>query len=152
MNIGKIQTKAVCKILSANDTGETGSHQAGILVPKDTDILSFFPDLNDNVKNPRTILRFEDGSGVFWKFSFIYYNNKKYGGTRNEFRLTGMTAFIRQNNLKTGDKILFRHGEMEKLFISYERHDERVSEQSGVYEVKPLNRIKLGSTWRVISI
>jgi len=31
------------KLLSANDTGETGGHQAGILVPKsDAELLAFF--------------------------------------------------------------------------------------------------------------
>ena len=37
-----IRTNAVEKILSRNDTGETGGHQAGIHVPKKKEILSFF--------------------------------------------------------------------------------------------------------------
>ena len=37
--------RSISKILSANDTGETGGHQAGILVPKQEEILSFFPPL-----------------------------------------------------------------------------------------------------------
>ena len=36
-------TNAIEKTLSKNDTGETGGHQAGILVPKEPDILGFFP-------------------------------------------------------------------------------------------------------------
>ena len=35
--------KSISKILSANDIGATGGHQAGILIPKDPRILGFFP-------------------------------------------------------------------------------------------------------------
>ena len=34
--------KAISKILSSNDIGLTGTHQAGIHVPKEENILSFF--------------------------------------------------------------------------------------------------------------
>jgi hypothetical protein len=96
---------AIEKILSANDTGETGGHQAGICVPKAENILSFFPPLNPELKNPRQVLDIKDDAGTFWSFNFIYYNNRFFGGTRNEYRLTGMTAFFREFNLKDGDKI-----------------------------------------------
>ena len=71
------------KTLSRNDTGETGSHQAGIAIPKKKGILSFFPDLDNKIKNPRILLNFTDSSGKLWEFSFIYYNNKYFDGTRN---------------------------------------------------------------------
>ena len=45
-------TTTISKKLSANDIGINGAHQAGILVPKAKDILSFFPDLNAAIKNP----------------------------------------------------------------------------------------------------
>lgn len=50
-------TTTISKKLSANDIGINGTHQAGILVPKAKDILSFFPDLNAAIKNPRMTLR-----------------------------------------------------------------------------------------------
>ena len=93
---------AITKVLSKNDTGETGGHQAGILVPKDPNILAFFPPLDSSTKNPRVRLNFFDPQGSLWKFSFIYYNNYFFGGTRNEYRLTWMTALIRNYNLKAG--------------------------------------------------
>ena len=34
-----MKPKCISKVLSSNDTGETGSHQAGILIPKGGEIL-----------------------------------------------------------------------------------------------------------------
>lgn len=97
---------SISKLLSSNDIGETGGHQAGMLIPKSGDILEFFPELDPSVKNPRVTLVFEDEAAQHWEFNYIYYNNRFFGGTRNEYRLTGMTSFIRQNNLKAGDTII----------------------------------------------
>ncbi len=69
------RTDALSKVLSKNDTGETGSHQAGILIPKQEDILCFFPPLTVEEKNPRHKLKFSDGYDKCWKLIFIYYNN-----------------------------------------------------------------------------
>ena len=96
----------IVKVLSANDTGETGGHQAGILVPKDPMLLSFFPKLDAGIYNPRVHLRFVDDGGTFWEFAFIYYNNALFDGTRNEYRLTRMTKYIRQAGLAVGDEVI----------------------------------------------
>lgn len=136
---------AICKTLSANDTGETGSHQAGMLIPKQEEILSFFPVLNRNVKNPRVLLIFEDPDGGMWKFSFIYYNNRLFGGTRNEYRLTGMTAFIRMNDLKAGDTVILQRDSKGKLLINYKRLVKSL-------ESKRENVLRLGNSWRVVHI
>ncbi len=130
----------IAKTLSSNDTGETGTHQAGILVPKDPQILSYFPSLDFTAKNPRSEMLFRDAAGSTWKFVFVYYNNKRFGGTRNEFRLTGMTSFIRSNNLKAGDTLLFsrRSGDETRL-LEYRR----VKEPS-------TSVIRLSGTWKVI--
>lgn len=132
---------AITKDLSRNDTGETGGHQAGILIPKDKSILSFFPQLDSREKNPRHFISFTDSSGQKWRFAFIYYNNRFFGGTRNEYRLTGMTSFLRSNNLKAGDRITL-HREAHCYRISYTRLNER----------KVTQKLILGSTWRVIPI
>lgn len=100
-----IRTSSVEKILSRNDTGETGGHQSGIHIPKKKEILSFFPTLGCSEKNPRFLLNFHDQFGKQWPFCFIYYNNKFFGGTRNEFRLTGMTRYMDAYNLKSGDTL-----------------------------------------------
>ena len=103
--------KQIRRVLTPNDTGETGGHQAGILVPKAGDVLKFFPDLGNATKNPRTQLIFEDEDGTEWEWTFIYYNNKFFDehGTRNEYRLTGMTKYIRSHALKSGDTIILTH-------------------------------------------
>jgi hypothetical protein len=96
----------VRKSLSANDLGRTGSHQAGILVPKVREMLSFFPHLDSTRKNPRAkIFVREAGDGARRDFNFIYYNNKLFGGTRNEYRLTGMTAYLRESGAEVGDEV-----------------------------------------------
>jgi len=100
-------TAQITKTLSANDVGETGAHQAGILVPKDLSILSFFPSLNPTEKNPRVKLVFRERDGITrWDFNFIYYNNLYFGGTRNEYRLTCMTKYLRARNAGVGDQVV----------------------------------------------
>ncbi|WP_205208576.1 EcoRII N-terminal effector-binding domain-containing protein [Arenimonas caeni] len=135
--------RRIAKILSANDTGETGGHQAGILVPKEESVLSFFPPLDESIQNPRCHLRFLDGAGTFWEFAFIYYNNRLYGGTRNEYRLTRMTKFIRQAGLVQGDELLLTR-EGSRYCVDYRRKRAASSGAAGV--------LKLGTGWRVVEI
>jgi hypothetical protein len=132
----------IAKDLTANDTSETGGHQAGILIPKRSEILGFFPPLNAEYRNPRCEIRFLDPSGKEWVFNFIYYNNARVGGTRNEYRLTGMTQFLRESGLRAGDELRFwknREGRFHVGFVSRVR----TPLQSGV--------LKLGSSWKVVS-
>ncbi len=98
--------KIISKLLSPNDVGETGSHQVGILVPKYGGFLDFFPRLNTNALNPDASVDFLDPNGKHWGFRFIYYNNGKFGGTRNEYRLTRMTGFFRTFGARSGDGIV----------------------------------------------
>lgn len=136
---------AITKYLSANDTGATGGHQAGILIPKNERILSFFPKLGTDSKNPRHYLIFYDEDGQRWEFAFIYYNNIYFGGTRNEFRLTRMTPFIRQHGLQPGDRVtLRREPDTGRRFITYQRA--RASKRSAS------GRLKLGNSWKEIKI
>ncbi len=133
---------AITKVLSKNDSGESGGHQAGILVPKNIKILSFFPELLKDEKNPRVTLIFSDPYGKKWAFSFIYYNNRYFGGTRNEFRLTCMTRFMKANNLKAGDKLILSKDEFGQYHINPIKVADRV----------PDSVLKLGSAWKVIKI
>lgn len=95
------------KELSANDIGKTGGHQAGMLIPKAPEILAFFPPLDANEYNPRQRILFTDAAGDRRNFNFIYYNNRLHEkGTRNEYRLTGMTRFLREAHLQVGDAIV----------------------------------------------
>ena len=143
-----MKEQAISKILSANDTGETGAHQAGIVVPKKEEILSFFPPLNTSELNPRAHLQFKDAAGDTWVFAFIYYNNSKFGGTRNEYRLTRMTRFIREAGLKSGDEIRMYRDPNGMYSIFYKRS----SESSQFISMRGEKTIKLGTDWKIINL
>lgn len=135
---------SISKILSDNDTGATGSHQAGILVPKNPAVLGFFPALDRRQKNPRAVLRLADDIGREWRFTFIYYNNSLFGGTRDEYRLTHMTEFIRRHNLKTEDEVIFSREEHGPFRVSFRRRNSPRVGSNGV--------LRLRSGWKVLSI
>lgn len=137
--------KKITKTLSANDTGETGGHQAGILIPKTPRILSFFPELDASIKNPRISLHFYEEDGITkWPFEFIYYNGKFFGGTRNEFRLTWMTQYLRAKNAKTGDRIEMLLDNEGRRHIVLKREKDSAEDDDGV--------LRLRGGWKVIEL
>lgn len=140
--------QTITKTLSKNDSGETGGHQAGLLIPRVSRILSFFPALDSSFHNPRAHLSFYDQGGNKWEFAFIYYNNKFFGGTRNEYRLTRMTRYIRESGLSAGDEVIMHRDGNGDYTISYKRAIEpsatRVAEGETV--------LQLGSGWKIIKI
>jgi hypothetical protein len=94
------------KTLSANDVGATHAHQAGMHVPKgEYELLKFLPALDPGVKNPEAWLTCIGEDGSAHRFRFVYYNNKLHDerGTRDEYRITWMTAWFRQEGAKEGD-------------------------------------------------
>lgn len=126
------------KVLSRNDLGLTGTHQAGMLIPKKLEFLSFFPELNPIEENPRVKLSMESPDGFFWNFNYIYYNNKLRGGTRNEYRLTGMTHYFKTNNLKPNDTLLIEKID-EDYYISYKRASDSVETSETGHTIIKLN-------------
>jgi hypothetical protein len=98
-------TASVSKVLTPNDVGATGSHQAGIAVPRQDAMLAFFPALDATEYNPRQSLLFREIGGIDeWPLNFIYYNGKLHGrSTRNEYRLTGLTPFFKKHKATVGD-------------------------------------------------
>jgi hypothetical protein len=97
------------KTLSANDTGLTGGHQAGILVPKgDPNLLAFFPRLDPALQNPDTWIVVTDEHGEERQLRYIYYNKKLHGaGTRDEYRITHLTKYLRDAGAHPGDALIF---------------------------------------------
>lgn len=104
------QPAAIGKVLSANDLGLTGSHQGGIVVPKTGGLVDFFPSLNHGDVNPERFLNVKVPQlDSEFRFRFVYYNSRPRGeGTRNEFRLTGLAAVLRNLNAQVGDELIFR--------------------------------------------
>ena len=96
------------KFLSENDIGKTGSHQAGMLVPKgkNSEFIDFLPYLDPDRPNPETLLTCYDEHEIKREFRYIYYNNRLHGtGTRNEYRITRMTHYLR--SARVNDVISF---------------------------------------------
>ncbi len=97
------------KLLTANDTGETGGHQAGVHIPKSQkSLLALLPFLDPAQKNPDAWLEMTDDTGFSWRFRYIYYNNRLHveGGTRDEYRITHMTRFFKAVGAKEGDVLV----------------------------------------------
>lgn len=99
------------KVLTKNDTGETGGHQGGILVPKSNrDLISFFPELSLDDFNPEEWLLCTDPDGEVWEMRYVYYNGKSFTppkSTRNEYRITYMTKFFAKWNATAEDSVCF---------------------------------------------
>jgi hypothetical protein len=98
--------KSCIKELTDNDLGKTGSHQAGFLVPKMFIDEGLFDQLSSHTLNPRQILKFVDldtREVIF--LNFIFYNNRLFGGTRLEYRLTGITRWLKDRGLRPRDAI-----------------------------------------------
>lgn len=87
--------KSFCKFLSANDTGLTGGHQAGIYIPHNSfSILFEKSGVKGENKEKRVTISWQDGQKT--ESRFIYYGN----GTRNEYRIT---RFGRNFNFLQGE-------------------------------------------------
>lgn len=72
-----------CKFLAANDTGETGGHQAGIYIPKSSfGILFSNPGQKGENKDRWVKITWQEM--VQTETRFIYYGK----GSRNEYRIT----------------------------------------------------------------
>ena len=101
-----IQQSTFEKVLSANDTGITGGHMGGILIPRtESGLLALFPKLDQKDYNPSIFIHIHDTNGTGHKLRFVYYNNKLHNkGTRNEYRLTHLTDYLRKWDAKAGDR------------------------------------------------
>lgn len=75
--------RGFCKFFSANDTGATGGHQAGIYIPKSSiEILFSEPGQKGENKDKWVKVKWQDDFVTDTRF--IYYGK----GTRNEYRIT----------------------------------------------------------------
>lgn len=72
-----------CKFLSANDTGKTGGHQAGIYIPKSS-VKILFSEAGKKGENKDKWVKIKWQNDFETETRFIYYGK----GTRNEYRIT----------------------------------------------------------------
>lgn len=110
-------TQSYEKILTPNDTGETGGHQGGIAVPKQNlELIAFFPQLVTETFNPDRWITCNDPDGNLWEMRFVYYNGKTFSpwkSTRNECRITHMTKFFSKWKARSGDSVIFTSTNLE---------------------------------------
>ena len=120
------------KVLSRNDTGETGGHQSGISIPKPVASSSIFPKMSKEILNQRREINFYDEGGTKWVLQYIYYNDKYHGKPANkchdEFRLTCTNAYIQKNGIKSGDRIWFAVDDEGNRFMGFVRQGETYDE------------------------
>lgn len=102
--INKVQNaqSAFCRFITANDTGRTGSHQAGFYIPKCAATLLFAePGVKGENKDRMVQIKWQDD--FITDSRFIYYGKK----TRNEYRITRLGRsfpFLEDN--ATGDLLV----------------------------------------------
>lgn len=136
------------KTLSANDVGATGAHMAGILVPKrDGDLLAFLPSLDARELNPSAWIGCLTPDDTPLRLRFVYYNNRLHvsTGTRNEYRITHLTKFLREAGAREGDIFEISREDGQDLYrIRVIRIPHAQSEMD---DQGPL-RIRLTSAWR----
>lgn len=141
--------KRFVKRLSANDVGTTGGHMGGILVPKGNgELLGFLPPLEASTLNPSTLIDCETPDGTSIRLRFVYYNNRlhKAGGTRNEYRITHLTKFLRDEGAREGD--LFEIAKEDGQAVYLIRVSRRVPEFKSPDESDGPLRVKLTMGWR----
>lgn len=99
----------VAKVLSRNELGLTGSHQAGVLVPKSSPLMELLPRLDPAEANPSTLIEFECLQlGEVIRVRYVHYNSKVLGtGTRNEQRLTRLGQLFARAGASPGDLLVF---------------------------------------------
>lgn len=141
--------KKFIKTLSANDVGITGGHMGGILVPKgDGELLAFLPPLDASTLNPSAWIDCETPEGSPLRLRFVYYNNRLHtpGGTRNEYRITYLTKFLRDAGAKEGD--VFEIAKEDGSSVYRIRVINRAGTESSAGDDDGPIRIKLTTGWR----
>lgn len=93
---------AFFKFVSANDSGETGGHQSGFLIPKPA-ISIFIDEPRKKGENYEKEIQIEWQDGFITESIFRYYGKE----TRNEYRLAKFgTKFCFKERIQTGDLLV----------------------------------------------
>lgn len=83
-----------CKFISPNDAGDTGAHQAGLYIPKNS-IQLLFDEPGEKGKNKEKFATIKWGDGEESECRFIYYGQ----GSRNEYRITRLGKHFKVGEL-----------------------------------------------------
>jgi|LWDU01.1.fsa_nt_gi hypothetical protein len=139
------------KVLSANDIGRTGSHQSGILIPKEKSILSLFPYLDPTEANPSrevTAIATVNEVATAFQLRFVYYNGKLFGrNSRNEYRLTRTAQLFRLLAPNPGDRLVLSKDSELGLCLSLSRNLEEYEHDVPVSNSRKLQSSGLPKGW-----
>ncbi len=103
-----------CKFISANDAGETGAHQAGLYIPKNSIELMFDePGEKGNNKEKFATIKWWDNAES--QCRFIYYGQ----GTRNEYRITRLGRHFKV------DEFIVIIKQSEDIYLGYVLNEEK---------------------------
>ncbi|GGK07444.1 hypothetical protein GCM10007084_33210 [Parabacteroides faecis] len=117
------------KLITANDVGATGAHQAGFHLPKNSWKLFFdSPGIKGYNKDKYVIINW--GNGLNTQSRAIYYGK----GTRNEYRLTRFGQnfpFLKENNIDDVLGIIRNFDDTYEGFIIYKESVQDFFKESG---------------------
>lgn len=123
------------KYVSANDAGKTGSHQAGLYMPRDAWRLFLDREGRKGENIDRNVTIFWD-NGQDTESRFIWYGQ----GTRSEYRLTRGITFLEPENV--GDLIVIIKKE-EGVYWGYLLDtDESIDEFFSAFDLSPVDSCK----------
>jgi len=141
-----VNEERYAKSLTANDTGDSKSHQAGIHVPKgQTGLIGLLPPLDGSSKNPSSRFELVDDYGTGWEIRYIWYNNRHHDadGTRDEYRITCIRDYLKSQQARPGDElVLWRTADG-----IYRVSLQRAKSESPEDDASPIPRIQLRG-WR----
>ena len=128
------QSKAAwCRFITGNDTGTTGSHQAGFYIPKCASELLFDEPGRKGENKEKTVL-------IKWQNDFTTESCMKYygQGTRNEYRITRFGRgfpFLQDDNV--GDLLIIAKFTEEDYAGSVLNFDEDIDEFFATFNLAP---------------
>ena len=128
------QSKAAwCRFITGNDTGTTGSHQAGFYIPKCASELLFDEPGRKGENKEKTVL-------IKWQNDFTTESGMKYygQGTRNEYRITRFGRgfpFLQDDNV--GDLLIIAKFTEEDYAGYVLNFDEDIDEFFATFNLAP---------------
>ena len=128
------QSKAAwCRFITGNDTGTTGSHQAGFYIPKCASELLFDEPGRKGENKEKTVL-------IKWQNDFTTESCMKYygQGTRNEYRITRFGRgfpFLQDDNV--GDLLIIAKFTEEDYALYVLNFDEDIDEFFATFNLAP---------------
>ena len=124
--------RAYCKFLSANDSGETGGHQAGILISKKAIAMLFDKPTKEleHIEKRQVFIKWQDDIETF--STFTYYESK------GELRITGFgRGFPFLNREDTGALFVFTEQDREHYSGYFLYTEDDINDYLDTFNISP---------------